>query len=78
MNLESLSTQEEIAEVRAVGKFSAPNHDPECTRKHLVLRYAFQQKFAGHPPIIMWHVISAGRSHHSTLSMEGLKEWGLL
>lgn len=63
---------------KEASKFSMPNHDPNCKCEHLLLRYAFQQKWPGFPSVNYWHVMSEGRSKHSTLSIEGLKEWGLM
>lgn len=79
MTINDLATNEEVKEVAAVGQFSAPNHDPKCAKKHTILKYAFQQPgYQDIPATHFWHVISEGRSKHSTLSIDGLKEWGLI
>jgi hypothetical protein len=84
-------TPGEVAEATVVtcNQFSTPNHDPNCKREHLRLKYAFVQpgfmstdEKTGTCKIFegahFWHVMSDGPFHHSTLSMQGLKEWKLL
>lgn len=79
LRMSDLATTDEVNEVKAITKFNAPNHNPLCQHKHTVLRYAFTQRgFGSIPNMLYWHVISEGKSHHSTLSLEGLKEWGLI
>lgn len=63
--------------------FTAPNHDPKCTRKHTVLRHAYIQpefkiREKVYPATHYWHVINEGPNQFSTLSINGLKEWGLI
>lgn len=59
--------------------FDAPNHDPQCTKPHVLLRAAFLQKGYGIvPDTWFWHVLSKNKAGQTTLSMQGLKEWGIL
>lgn len=81
--LKALTTNEEQAEIKVTtlkcNPFTAPNHNPNCQFNHLVLRYALLQPGWGSvPPTMMWHVLSDNRAGQTTLSMEGLKDWGLL
>lgn len=81
MKMTDLATPGEIAEVTAAvcSPFNEPNHDRRCRREHLRLRFAFVQPGYGDwPPTPFWHVMSEGPSKHSTLSMQGLREWGLI
>lgn len=81
----NLVTDSELAEVTVVlqpsktsNPFNSPNHDPACTHKHLLLRFAFLQRIAKDKVIPFFHVMNEGRHHHSTLSIDGLKEWELI
>lgn len=80
--LKALTVPEEQKEIEVVeikeSLFSAPNHDPNCKADHLLLRYAFSMSVPDQGRIPFWHVLSAGRSFHSTLSMMGLHDWGLI
>jgi hypothetical protein len=81
LGLLALTTEDEFKEVSAVGQFTAPNHDPNCKTDHLVLKFAYQMM-----GFLNWHVIRHSASKkaptfkfaQSTLSMEGLKDWGLI
>lgn len=78
-----LAAETELAAAHAVKKvFSAnsvaPNHNPNCTFKHPQVMFAFWQDDFQGGKIAYWHVMSEGRSKHSTLSMDGLKQWGVL
>ena len=87
--LRALTTSQERKEIRAVfptmplkassNAFEGLNHDKACKIAHLRLKAAFIQKgWEGVPDTQYWHVLSEGPSKHSTLSMEGLKQWKLL
>ncbi len=81
MTLTDLATTGEVAEATAVtcNLFRTPNHDHSCRKEHLRLKFAFiQPSFGDFPATHFWHVMSDGPFHHSTLSMQGLKEWKLL
>lgn len=80
--LARLMTYDELRErAVVVDQFKAPNHDPNCTKNHLVLRFAYKMMGS-----LSWHVIKhppcpkdpTFKFAQSTLSMEGLKDWGLL
>jgi hypothetical protein len=59
--------------------FEGLNHSKTCNVPHLRLKAAFKQKGYKHVPATWyWHVLSEGQSKHSTLSIEGLKEWKLI
>lgn len=69
----------EFTKLIADEAFTAPNHDPNCKRQHLLLRYAFIQRgFGFTPDAHFWHVLTPGPSFHSTLSIKGLHDWGLI
>lgn len=56
--------------------FTMPNHNPDCTTKHLLLRFAYWQKGYGTvPDLPYFHVMS---DFETTLSIEGLKNWGYI
>lgn len=78
MTIKDLATPEEVQETQAVGQFKLLHHNPNCTFTHPLLKYAFQQKWPNNPSVHYWHVMSEGKSKHSTLSMEGLKEWRII
>ncbi len=81
--LEYLADHTELAGVTAVKRVFgpqtvAPNHDPNCTVNHPRIMFAFWQDDFQGGKIAYWHVMSEGRSKHSTLSMDGLKQWEVL
>lgn len=84
--LKFLTAETEQEELSALGTapalkcnpFTAPNHDPECKRNHLVLRFAYNMCGFDN-----WHVLKHQNPKYTpecttTLSMRGLREWGFI
>lgn len=44
----------------------------------LKLKYIGKQEWPGEEPVRYWNVLSDGPSKGSTLSIQGLRDWGLL
>lgn len=91
--LKALTVESEQIELQVIGTkpsmqcapFEAPNHNPECKVKHLLLRYAYTMPAYKDkvPALPNWHVLQHSNPKYSpdsktTLSMRGLKEWGFV
>lgn len=78
----ALTTPDERKELGCIRPFGSEwtsrNHNPRCTENHPRVVFAFWQKDFQGGKVAYWHVLHNSPFHHSTLSMQGLKEYRLL
>lgn len=77
--VKALTTEDEIEELApVVDAFKLKHHNPNCTFKHPLVKFAYWQNDLEGGKIAYWHVMTPGHaSYHSSLSMTGLIDWGI-
>lgn len=78
----AITTPEERYEISSgpmsMKEFSEKHHNPACSSNHPRLLFAFWQKQLEGAAIPYWHVMNDHKSRYSTLSIPGLRQWGVI
>jgi len=80
--LRALTTPDEFEQVVRISPFgpswTSKNHDPKCNLNHPRVVFGFWQDDFQGGKIAYWHVLHDNPYHHSTISMQGLKDYRIL